>query len=351
MEVPPPAYSPPPAAVSAEVVPRPFRLAGKAIFLTWPQNDVSKEDLMAKIVALWEAKLSWAVVAEESHKSGEPHVHAIVQFAERLDLKNANPVLDALTGKHGNYQSVKSAKKVLRYVCKDGQYITHGEVPDFSEKPKLQDWAAKLIIEEQKTYRDLVREQPGFSMMQKRKLEEFIGWNKRQKLADSLLPWRVLTPKPSASPVHVALWTFLRENVLVPRTPRQAQLWLCGLPGVGKTRFLAYLRARLRVYDMPRSEDFYDEYEDGCFDLVVLDEYKAHKKIQFLNAWADGQPLPLRQKGSQLTKTDNLPLIIVSNYSIEEVYRPGVGRDALVDRFTQVFVDTAFVIDDPEHVE
>ena len=68
-----------------------------------------------------------------------------------------------------------------------------------SEKPKLQDWAAKLIIEEQKTYRDLVREQPGFSMMQKRKLEEFIGWNKRQKLADSLLPWRVLTPKPSAS--------------------------------------------------------------------------------------------------------------------------------------------------------
>ena len=74
----------PPAAVSAEVVPRPFRLAGKAIFLTWPQNDVSKEDLMAKVVALWEAKLSWAVVAEESHKSGEPHVHAIVQFAERL---------------------------------------------------------------------------------------------------------------------------------------------------------------------------------------------------------------------------------------------------------------------------
>ena len=61
--------------------------------------------------------------------------------------------------------------------------------------------------------------------------------------------------------------------------------------------------------------------------------------------------MPLRQKGSQLTKTDNLPLIIVSNYSIEEVYRPGIGRDALVDRFTQVFVDTAFVIDDPEHVE
>ena len=105
------------------------------------------------------------------------------------------------------------------------------------------------------------------------------------------------------------------------------------------------------VYDMPRDEEFYDDFEDGCFDLVVLDEYKANKKIQFLNAWADGQPFPLRQKGRQSVKTDNLPLIIVSNYSIEEVYKPGVGRDALVDRFTQVFVDTSFVIDDPEHVE
>lgn len=352
MEAPPPAYSPPPPSVTPPIESsRPFRLAGKAIFLTWPQNDITKEDLMAKLVSLWEAKLSWAVVAEESHKSGEPHVHAIAQFTERIDLKNANPVLDALTGKHGNYQAVKSAKKVLRYVCKDGQYITHGEVPDFAEKAKLQDWAAKLIMEEQATYRGLVRQQPGYCMTQKRKLEEFIGWSKRQRLADSLLPWRVLTVKPNAPYVHQALWTFLRENVLVPRTPRQAQLWLSGLPGVGKTRFLSYLRARLRVYDMPRDEDFYDDFEDGCFDLVVLDEFKAHKKIQFLNAWADGQPLPLRKKGSQSVKTDNLPLIIVSNYTIEECYKSGVGRDALVDRFTQVFVDSLFSIDDPLYTE
>lgn len=351
MEVPPPPYTPPVLLSSAPVPPRPFRLAGKAIFLTWPQNDIAKEDLMAKLLALWEAKLSWAVVAEESHKSGEPHIHAIVQFAERLDLKNANPVLDELTGKHGNYQSVKSAKKVLRYVCKDGQYVTHGEVPDFAEKAKLQDWAAKAILDEGKDFKSLVREQPGYCLLQKRKLEEFIGWAKRQKLADSLLPWKVLTPKSSASHVHVALWAYLRENVLVPRVPRQNQLWLSGLPGTGKSRFLAYLRARLRVYEMPRDEDFYDDYEDGCYDLVVMDEYKSHKKIQFLNAWADGQPLPLRKKGSQSVKTDNLPFIIVSNYSIEECYKSGIGRDALLDRFTQVYVDTLFTIDDPLHVE
>ena len=133
--------------------------------------------------------------------------------------------------------------------------------------------------------------------------------------------------------------------------PRQAQLWLCGLPGVGKTRFLAYLRARLRVYDMPRSEDFYDEYEDGCLTWWSWMSTRPTRRSSSLTPGLMDSSLPLRQKGSQLTKTDNLPLIIVSNYSIEEVYRPGIGRDALVDRFTQVFVDTAFVIDDPEHVE
>ena len=350
MEVPPPAYSPPPPVASLSTPVRPFRLAGKAVFLTWPQNETVKEALMASVLALWEAKIAWAVVAEESHKSGEPHLHAIVQFVDRLDLKNANPVLDALTGKHGNYQSVKSAKKVLRYVCKDGQYITHGEVPDFAEKAKIQDTLAKLVLEEGQTYAQLVRREPGYCMLQKRKLEEFIGWSKRQKLAEALIPWRCLTPK-SSSYVHQALWTYLRENVLVPRLPRQNQLWLSGLPGVGKSRFLSYLRARLRVYEMPRDEDFYDDYEDGCFDLVVIDEFKSHKKIQFLNAWADGQPLPLRKKGSQAVKTDNLPLIICSNYSIEECYKDGVGRDALLSRFTQVFVDSLFVIDDPLYTE
>ena len=87
---------------------------------------------------------------------------------------------------------------------------------------------------------------------------------------------------------------------MVPRQPRQKQLWLWGPPGIGKTRFLSYLRARLRVYDMPKDEDFYDSYEDGCYDLVVMDEFKSHKKIQFLNAWCDGQPLPLRQKDVNL---------------------------------------------------
>jgi len=131
---------------------------------------------------------------------------------------------------------------------------------------------------------------------------------------------------------------WLETNILQTRLPRQKQLWLYGPPGVGKTRLIGLLRTMLRVYDMPRDEDFYDAYEDGLYDLVILDEFKHQKRLQFLNAWCDGQPLPLRLKGSQTVKTDNLPFIIVSNFSPEQCYKEGVGRDALVDRLSIVEV-------------
>ena len=317
-----------------------FRLQGRAIFLTWPQNAATKEDTLAACVQQWPSA-TFIVVAEEEHKTGDPHLHAVIQFEKRVDMKDCMPMLDALTGKHGNYQNVRSAKRVLKYVCKGSNFISHGDVPDLEDKEKLQDGVAKMIMEGE-TYKDVVARNPGFAMMQKRKIEEFVGWAKRQKLASALLPWIPPTindylGQPS---IEIALW--LHNNIMVPRQPRQKQLWLWGPPGIGKTRFLSYLRARLRVYDMPKDEDFYDGYEDGCYDLVVMDEFKSHKKIQFLNAWCDGQPLPLRQKGCQSVKNDNLPLIVCSNFSIENCYHEGIGRDALVDRFNVVRMEKEF---------
>jgi len=283
-------------------------------------------------MTLW-PHASLIVVAEEEHKSGEPHLHAIISFATKNDMKDCAAQLDALTGKHGNYQGARSLVKTLRYVCKDGNYISHGDMPDISEKPKIQDKIAKLALAGI-TFKAIVAEDPGFSMMQKRKIEEFIGWNKRQKLDEDLLPWKCPTIMSDCY-AALDLQEWLHTNILQPRQPRQKQLWICGKPGIGKSRLIGLMRLRLRVYDMPRDEEFYDDYEDGLYDVVILDEYKHQKRIQFLNAWCDGQPLPLRQKCKQALKTDNLPLIVCSNFCIEECYREGVGRDALCDRFVQ----------------
>jgi len=142
-----------------------FRLAGKCFFLTWPKNDSVGQVVLDRIVLYWSDKLSFAVVAEELHKDGDRHLHAIIGFKTRADLKDANPLLDSFTGKHGNYQAAKSATKVLRYVCKDGHYVTFGEVPDFATQPGKMDEVA-LMCDAGASLKEIFKKHPGFVLAQ-----------------------------------------------------------------------------------------------------------------------------------------------------------------------------------------
>ena len=38
---------------------------------------------------------------------------------------------------------------------------------------------------------------------------------------------------------------------------------------------------KLRVYWWPKDEHWWDGYEDGAYDLIVLDEFKSQKKITY----------------------------------------------------------------------
>jgi hypothetical protein len=90
---------------------------------------------------------------------------------------------------------------------------------------------------------------------------------------------------------------------------------------------------------LPLGEDFYDSYNDDDYDLITADEFKAHKQITFLNEFVQGGLLMnLRIKGGQIYKKKNLPVIICSNYSIEECYSKSkyVAIDSLQQRFLEV---------------
>jgi len=135
--------------------------------------------------------------------------------------------------------------------------------------------------------------------------------------------------------LSIANW--LNSNLFVSRALGTPQLWLQGPTGCGKTTLATKLSECARTYAVP-DEDFYDDYADSNFDLIVFEEFKHQKTVQWMNKFIDGQVCPLRQKGRQTVKKRNLPVIVLSNLTLREAY-PNVAESifATIDRrFTQI---------------
>lgn len=140
-------------------------------------------------------------------------------------------------------------------------------------------------------------------------------------MKEKLQLWKQLTSQNSSDHPNTQIVEWLNLNIKIKRTFKQKQLYIYGPPNMGKTSLVHFLEKYLMIYRIPPDEDFYDDYEDGVYDLMVLDEFRGNKRVQWLNILLEGSFLPLRKKGSQYLKKDNLPIIILSNFSLEDSYQ------------------------------
>lgn len=322
-----------------------FRLQGNHLFLTYPQCKLTKEEAEKNLKLKFPTQLEKYLVARESHKDGEPHLHIYLHLREKYRSAREGD-LDSIGGQHGNYQTAKNPTKVIKYLIKEGDYLSSlgfnpAELVKLKEKKKgsVSTSVARSLMEGQ-TLDQVLESQPGFFLLQKRKIEEFLVYLQLRKEAEALVPWSLPAPSLTSSIEDQMICDWLALNIKTIRGPAQEHLYLYGATSLGKTSLIAKLRTMLRVYDIPPGEDFYDFYEDGKYDLAVLDEFKANKTIQWLNSWLQGHTMILRVKGAQKVKKDNLPTIIVSNYSPEECYTKTNKISTLLRRVTIVNVKT-----------
>lgn len=180
------------------------------------------------------------------------------------------------------------------------------------------------MIKDGKTIVEVNNLEPGFVLQHLRKLKEYQAFTVLNVVAP-LRPWReISTPElcgpEMRDPEHrVALW--LNENICQPRPFRKNQLMICGPTKIGKTSLVNCLRSFLRIYMMPMSEDWYCLYNDRDYDLIVFDEFRSQKTITFMNTWVDGSHVPYKIKGGIAgIKKKNLPVIVLSNYTVDECY-------------------------------
>ncbi len=313
-----------------------FQLNTKTLFCTWPQNETPKEKALKRIVKAW--PVEWAIVAQEQHKDGNNHLHAVVRFTAPMRFGKQS-FADFVATKHGNYQSARGVKASIKYVKKAGDFVVHGVLPvdQVTNREAPTTRVAKMIMAG-KTLEEIKLEEPGVFFQYRKKIDEMMTYESAISQEDNLSEWCPLTPKPSMPSHKLALVKWLNENICTkePRPFKQDQLWIVSPPGTGKTTLCTWLEKFCRIYWMPLEETFYDEYFDDRVDLVVFDEYKANKTITFMNSFLQGM-CQIRKKGTQYMKRANPPCIITSNYSPEECYNKS-GDTALTALHTRIQV-------------
>lgn len=106
-----------------------FKFDSTSFFLTYPQSgDLEWTDIADHLKSLKD--IDWLRICKELHEDGQPHHHAVGKFKSRYQSRNSR-CFD-VKGKHPNIQSIRSIKRAIEYVSKDGEFHDIGTVPDGS---------------------------------------------------------------------------------------------------------------------------------------------------------------------------------------------------------------------------
>ena len=314
---------PPPKKRKEVTTTKSYRFQASSLFATFPQCSTPKEQALQNLLDKWLADIAYAIVAHEKHANGDDHLHVVVKFNSVKNYKTPD-FADFIAGQHGNYQPARNVKHALTYVMKDGDYVSAGVIPKISGKKESKFDLIAAAIDEGKSLREIRQDFPGMYLMHGDRITKYFTTKQLDDHNDSKSKWNgVLVPDVLQDPYGHQIATWLNLNICKKRKFKQAQLWISGPTNVGKTSLFLMLEQYLRVYVVCLEEDFMDGFDPALFDLIVFDEFRGQKKITWMNSFVQGGTVPVRIKGSRgvkITDRDNLPVLVLSNYSIAECY-------------------------------
>lgn len=331
--------------------PKKFQQQSKAFGLTFPQYQCPKKDMWNRIRGKFDT-VEWVMIAEEKHEDGSPHMHLMIAFKKSKRFTTPKWGDFIAESNHGNYDTLPAPANVARwcrYLEKGGDWELFGDITPNLYQTFCTENADKQTGPKNKMvwFRLTEALQSGMTLEQAAVADDFkstVAQNvKKLKEYVNFMRSIQLPISPENSYRHLSCsyemnqWTYQLHYLLFwfnsgvhvgnPGRPVRARnLYVIAPFGAGKTTLITSLASKLRIYFMPH-EDFYCTWEDGKYDLCVIDEFHGNKPVAFLNSWLDGSHLPLKIKGGQTyLKKHNVPTILFSNFDIDTCY-----AKALVD--------------------
>lgn len=280
-----------------------FRLQGKSFFLTYPQCPEEKKDLLEFLKGLGTVKK--VIVARELHESGEPHLHAYVNFEEKKNL--SNPKYFDYKGYHGNYQTCRNILAVTKYIKKDEDYLEEGidlEAHEEGRRAHRKVIDTKLVRGEM-TVEEAVMEDPSLIHNYKR-------------LKENVTLFQLNTTQPFSG---------YREN-----------LWIVASTGSGKSQWC--YRTYPDAFRKPQSK-WWDGYAGQ--ETVILEDMDTNVLGHYLKIWGDHYACTGEIKGGTVPLYHKR-MIITSQYYISDLWKEDKEMAAAIARrFKTVTVEGDYI--------
>lgn len=277
---------------------------------------------------MFEDDIDFYIVSRELHK--EPikehespyHLHVYLKTlstGKRYYFKD----LDLLTieEKRGNYSRVKKKQDWIKYIIKDGDFKSCNIDPILY---------LKRIKQKKSTKADLITNKlmdgdspddlminpkfAGYMLMHSRKVYDF--HKKLKHIRENNIKRKFFIPiiNPITHPADAKIASWLKKNIFTERQIKQKQLWIYGPTNMGKSTFVMHLRKMLRIYMCDNYSNFLESFDNYKYDLIIFDEFVGCKRIGWMNQLVDGTIQRFDQKGTSIVKTQNLPVIVLSNF-------------------------------------
>jgi len=237
-----------------------------------------------------------AIVCEEKHQDGSPHLHAYIKFSGCT--KRDSLTVFNLCSNTGNYQPARSWKACKDYIKKDGNYIAYNIDVESAEQKRAK--RNREVID--KPIHQLVDE----GIINIRDAHQY----KKAKLA------------------------YEESKIVLEDHDECKGEWYYGESGTGKSRTArekypnAYLKA---------SNKWWDGYTGQ--DAVIIDDLDDDCLGHYLKIWADRYACTGEVKGGTVNLNFK-KIIITSNFSISELFadKPKFV-DPLLRRFNCIHFD------------
>lgn len=352
-----------------------FRFNAATTFLTVPQykGTSTKESIMERIIDFAASKKKQVlqiIVSLENHgpvkhkgkdqrgheNEEDPGVHFHVAFKvdKRWDFTSPD-YFDSIFGQHVHMEPCRDFLACVVYTAKDGDFCSKGiDLESIKEGMKTKKGVkhievAKTIIENPEiTPEELIDQYPGYLIQHLNKVTNFQTFVQTSKQETKEYFGIDFSIRPTSNEEKL-IRDWLSENLNKKREHRQKQLYIYGPTKMGKTTLLMQLTELFKTYIVPDEANWWSNYNNS-YQLAIFDEFCGIKPVSQMNLFLEGSKVPLNQKGvSSVIKKNNIPVIICSNKSPEEVYF-NTAKDhpllmeAFLDRLLVVNVTNPFSI-------